>query len=99
MQISRTILRDIPQMLEKMEKENYDVVCGWRYNRRDPFLKKVFSRFANHFRTSLTGETIHDSGCTLRIYKQEAVRDIELFGELHRISLPFSCGRDIKLER
>jgi glycosyltransferase involved in cell wall biosynthesis len=75
---------DIPQMLEKMEKENYDVICGWRFNRKDPLLKKVFSQFANRSRTSLTGETIHDSGCTLRMYKREAVRDIELFGELHR---------------
>jgi glycosyltransferase involved in cell wall biosynthesis len=75
---------DIPQMLEKMEKENYDVVCGWRYNRKDPFFKKVFSRLANRFRAYLTGETIHDSGCTLRVYKRETVKDIELYGELHR---------------
>lgn len=75
---------DIPQMLKKMETDNYDVVCGWRYNRKDPFQKKIFSRFANHFRAYLTGETIHDSGCTLRVYKQETVRDIELYGELHR---------------
>jgi glycosyltransferase involved in cell wall biosynthesis len=75
---------DIPQLLEKMENENYDAVCGWRYNRRDPFLKKTFSRFANRFRACLTGETIHDSGCTLRVYKCEAIKDIELYGELHR---------------
>jgi hypothetical protein len=67
-----------------MENENYDAVCGWRYNRRDPFLKKTFSRFANRFRACLTGETIHDSGCTLRVYKCEAIKDIELYGELHR---------------
>jgi glycosyltransferase involved in cell wall biosynthesis len=75
---------DIPQMLETMEKEHYDVVCGWRFNRQDPFFKKIFSGFANSFRACLTGETIHDSGCTLRVYKQEAVKNIELFGELHR---------------
>ncbi len=57
---------DIPQMLETMEKEHYDVVCGWRYNRQDPFFKKIFSGFANSFRACLTGETIHDSGCTLQ---------------------------------
>lgn len=75
---------DIPQMLETMKKEHFDVVCGWRYNRQDPFLKKIFSGFANSFRACLTGETIHDSGCTLRVYKREAVKNIELFGELHR---------------
>jgi glycosyltransferase involved in cell wall biosynthesis len=75
---------DIPQMLGKIESENYDVLCGWRYNRQDPFIKNTFSGFANRFRTCLTGETIHDSGCTLRVYKCEAVSDIELYGELHR---------------
>lgn len=76
--------QDIPPMVEKIEKENLDVVCGWRYNRKDPVLKKLFSKFANRCRSILTGETIHDSGCTLRIYKNDATRDIELYGELHR---------------
>jgi glycosyltransferase involved in cell wall biosynthesis len=75
---------DIPMMIEKIEHENFDVVCGWRYNRKDPALKTAVSKLANRFRSILTGETIHDSGCTLRIYKQEAIRDIELYGELHR---------------
>jgi glycosyltransferase involved in cell wall biosynthesis len=75
---------DIPMMIEKIEKENFDVVCVWRYNRRDPALKKAVSKLANRFRSILTGETIHDSGCTLRIYKREAIQDIELYGELHR---------------
>jgi len=75
---------DIPVMLNELETGNYDVVCGWRYNRKDTFFKRLFSMFANRFRTYLTGETIHDSGCTLRIYKSEAVKDIELYGELHR---------------
>lgn len=75
---------DIPPMIEKIEKENFDIVCGWRYNRKDPVPKKLFSKLANRIRSILTGETIHDSGCTLRIYKREATRDIELFGELHR---------------
>lgn len=75
---------DIPPMIEKIEKENYDVVCGWRYNRQDSAQKKVFSKLANRIRSFLTGETIHDSGCTLRVYKREAIRDIELNGELHR---------------
>jgi len=75
---------DIPMMIEKIEKENFDVVCGWRYNRQDPALKKAVSKLANRFRSILTGETIHDSGCTLRIYKREAIQDIELYGELHR---------------
>jgi len=75
---------DIPKLVEKLKKEDFDVVCGWRYNRRDPFLKKIFSRLANWMRTKFTKETIHDSGCTLRSYHQDCIKDLELFGELHR---------------
>jgi glycosyltransferase involved in cell wall biosynthesis len=76
--------RDIPALIEKMEHEDFDVVCGWRYNRQDPFFKKIFSKMANSLRKFLTKETIHDSGCTLRSYKRECVEDLELYGELHR---------------
>jgi len=75
---------DIPRLLEKMETDDLDVVCGWRYNRHDPLSKKVFSKFANSLRKTLTHETIHDSGCTLRAYRRECVKDLELYGELHR---------------
>jgi len=75
---------DIPRLLEKMESDDLDVVCGWRYNRHDPISKKVFSKFANALRKTLTHETIHDSGCTLRAYRRECVNDLELYGELHR---------------
>ena len=76
--------RDIPALIEKMEHEDFDVVCGWRYTRRDPILKKLFSKMANSLRKSLTRETIHDSGCTLRSYRKECIEDVELYGELHR---------------
>lgn len=75
---------DIPRLLEKMEVDDLDVVCGWRYNRHDPFSKKIFSKCANALRKTLTHETIHDSGCTLRAYRRECVNDLELYGELHR---------------
>lgn len=75
---------DIPKLLEKMAADDLDVVCGWRYNRHDPFSKKVFSKFANSLRKTLTRETIHDSGCTLRAYRRECVNGLELYGELHR---------------
>lgn len=74
---------DIPRLLEKMD-EGYDVVSGWRYNRRDPFSKKVFSKVANIIRRNLTGEKIHDSGCSLKAYKKECFDDLDLYGEMHR---------------
>ncbi|AAM04605.1 TPA: glycosyltransferase family 2 protein [Methanosarcina acetivorans] len=76
--------KDIPKLLEKLEKEDLDVVCGWRFDRKDPLSKKFVSKFANRLRTRFTGETIHDSGCTLRAYVKESTEDLELYGELHR---------------
>jgi glycosyltransferase involved in cell wall biosynthesis len=75
---------DIPALIEKMENEDLDVVCGWRFNRRDATSKKVFSKLANRLRKLLTGENIHDSGCTLRVYRNACIKNLELYGELHR---------------
>ncbi|TGC10616.1 glycosyltransferase family 2 protein [Methanolobus halotolerans] len=75
---------DIPAMIDKIDTEDYDVVCGWRFNRKDAGSKKLFSKFANFLRNKLTSEQIHDSGSTFRIYKKECTRDLELYGELHR---------------
>lgn len=74
---------DIPLLLDKMN-EDYDVVCGWRFDRKDRASKKLISKFANFLRRTLTGEDIHDSGCTLRAYKREAIEDLDLYGEMHR---------------
>ena len=76
--------RDIPALLEKLTNDEYDVVCGWRNIRNDSFSKKICSKLANWLRTLLTGEKIHDSGCTLRAYTRDSIADIELYGELHR---------------
>lgn len=76
--------RDLPQMIKKLNDEDLDVVCGWRYQRMDKIHKKLLSRFANGLRRRLTGEAIHDSGCTLRVYRKESVRDLDLYGEMHR---------------
>jgi len=75
---------DIPQLLEKIEKEDYDVVCGWRADRKDPLFKKVISKFANLIRRNITSEFIHDSGCTFRAYRNGCVKGLDLFGETHR---------------
>ena len=75
---------DIPKLLDELEKGDYDVVCGWRFDRADPMLKKLFSKIANRLRRRFTAEDIHDSGCTLRAYKKECIADLELYGEIHR---------------
>ncbi|MBP9698283.1 MAG: glycosyltransferase family 2 protein [Candidatus Moranbacteria bacterium] len=74
---------DIPLLLEKMG-EGYDVVSGWRFKRQDPLSKKIPSRIANLLRKILINDHIHDSGCSLKAYKRECFRDVDLFGEMHR---------------
>lgn len=74
---------DIPLLLDKM-KEGYDIVSGWRWQRKDSLIKKIFSRGANLLRKILIKDNIHDSGCSLKAYKRECFEDIDLFGEMHR---------------
>ncbi len=75
--------RDIPRLLDKMDK-GYDLVSGWRHNRKDSFLKNLTSRGANYLRGLLVKDGIHDSGCTLKAYRGECFDNIDLFGEMHR---------------
>ena len=75
---------DIPVLLEMIENEDCDVVCGWRADRKDTVSKKAFSKVANFIRRNITGDFIHDSGCTFRAYRNECVKDLDLYGETHR---------------
>jgi len=75
---------DIPKLLEKME-EGYDVVSGWRKDRKDPYLSRILpSTMANWLISKVTGVKLHDYGCTLKAYRQEVVKELNLYGELHR---------------
>ncbi len=73
---------DIPRMIEKLD--TYDVVLGWRYERHDTFFKRNFSKFGRLIRRVILGDKMHDSGCALRVCKKEALKGIELYGEMHR---------------
>jgi glycosyltransferase involved in cell wall biosynthesis len=76
--------RDIPRLLEKLE-QGYDVASGWRKHREDPLLKKRFpSALANRLISWLTGVRLHDYGCTLKAYRRDILKDIHLYGEMHR---------------
>ena len=76
--------KDISELLKKIKKENLDVVVGWRKNRKDSFFKKFFSKCAARLRKILIDDGIHDSGCTLKIYKKECFKSVDLVGEMHR---------------
>lgn len=75
---------DIPNMIEYLEKNNLDIVSGWRKNRKDTFMKRFTSRGANLLRKILVHDGIHDSGCSLKVYRKECFESITLYGEQHR---------------
>jgi glycosyltransferase involved in cell wall biosynthesis len=76
---------DIPFMLQKLIDEDWDVIAGNRKARQDGLLfRKIPSRIANKLIRSLTGVSISDYGCTLKVFKNEIAKSIGLYGELHR---------------
>lgn len=75
---------DIPRMLQYLVENNLDVVSGWRKNRKDTFMKRFISRGANFLRGILVKDGIHDSGCSLKVYKKECFKGVNLYGEQHR---------------
>lgn len=76
---------DIPHMLEKLKKEDWDVVAGNRANRQDGLvLRKIPSKIANYLIRRWTKVYIKDYGCTLKIFKREIAEELGLYGELHR---------------
>jgi len=76
---------DIPMMIEKLEKEGWDVVAGVRANRKDGvFLRKIPSKIANWIIRKSTGVYLSDYGCTLKVFKRDVAKNLGLYGELHR---------------
>lgn len=75
---------DIPNLLEKLD-EDYDLVCGWRKDRQDKFwTRRVPSVVANWIISKVTGVAIHDNGCSLKAYRAEVIKQVPLYGEMHR---------------
>ncbi len=75
---------DIPRILQKLD-EGFDIVSGWRRKRHDEIFKRLLpSRFANALISRVTGVRLHDYGCTLKAYRAEFLKGIELYGEMHR---------------
>jgi glycosyltransferase involved in cell wall biosynthesis len=76
--------RDIPRLLEKLD-EGYDLVSGWRKDRKDKALTRIFpSKMANWLIRMITGVPIHDNGCSLRGYRRSVVKSITLYSDMHR---------------
>lgn len=74
---------DIPRLLAKLA-EGYDVVSGWRIDRKDPFHRRLPSVLANRLVSAISGVRLHDYGCSLKAYRRSVLEDVRLYGEMHR---------------
>jgi glycosyltransferase involved in cell wall biosynthesis len=75
---------DIQRLLDKLD-EGYDVVSGWRKNRKDKMItRKIPSMIANRLISWIGGVPLHDYGCSLKAYRRESLQDVRLYGEMHR---------------
>ncbi|MCX6339622.1 MAG: glycosyltransferase family 2 protein [Candidatus Aureabacteria bacterium] len=84
--------RDIPMLISKIE-EGYDIVSGWRADRKEPFLtRRLPSILANRLISLVSGCKLHDYGCTLKAYRHDLISKIGLYGELHRFIPALATG-------
>jgi|TARA_B100001964_G_scaffold104398_1_gene116626 glycosyltransferase involved in cell wall biosynthesis len=75
--------KEVPNLIAKLE-EGFDLVSGWKKDRKDPLSKKIPSKFFNFITRLFTGVKIHDFNCGLKIYRQSVVKTLEIYGGRHR---------------
>jgi len=76
--------KDIPKLIQKLE-EGYDVVSGWRKDRKDKYFSRILpSRIANWVISFISGLSLHDYGCSLKAYNKDILKNVKLYGEMHR---------------
>lgn len=76
---------DIPALVEKLESGDYDMVVGWRRKRKDPFIhRRIPSVIANRMISSFLRLSIHDTGCSLKVFRSGLLNELKLYGEMHR---------------
>ena len=79
---------DIDKLLDMIKNNGFDVVSGWRFKRNDSFFRVLFSKIANKLLSFFLNLELHDYGCTLKAYKRDIIKNIKLYGEMHRL-IPF----------
>jgi len=89
--------KDIPRLLDKLKEENLDVVAGWRKHRKDKSGIKILTLVGRMLRRLLISDKVHDTGCTLRVYKKKAVKSLDLQGEMHRYILALLRWKGFKI--
>lgn len=90
--------RDIPALIEKLETGGYDLVTGWRKDRKDgALLRKIPSRIANRMIRRMTGTKVHDLGCSLKVYRKHVTDEMRLYGEMHRFISVLAASQGAKI--
>jgi glycosyltransferase involved in cell wall biosynthesis len=88
---------DIPRLLAKLD-EGYDVVSGWRSDRKDAAISRNFvSRIANGIISNISGVRLHDYGCTLKAYRRDVMSGVRLYGEMHRFIPIYASWRGARV--
>jgi glycosyltransferase involved in cell wall biosynthesis len=90
--------KDLARMIAMLKDGGHDAVVGWREKRQDPWLKRVSARVSNVIRRQLTGGTIRDTGCSLKVMRREAIQALPLFEGMHRFlsTLLVTHGFDVE---
>ncbi len=87
---------DISRLLEKINN-GYDLVSGWRKDRKDKLIRKIPSWVANWLISKVTGVKLHDYGCTLKAYRRDIIQDIKFYGEMHRFMPAYAALQGAKI--
>ncbi len=88
---------DIPKMLFTLHEGNYDFVIGWRVNRKESGIRRLLSKTANRIINRSSQLEIHDRGCSLKLFKREIVKNIRLYGQLHRFLPELASAIGVKI--
>ena len=89
--------RDLPVLVARID-EGYDVVCGWRKDRKDPFVsRRLPSMLANRLISWATGVRLNDYGCSLKVFRAEVVKSLRLYGELHRFLPALASEQGVRI--
>ena len=89
---------DIPAMVERLDADDLDIVCGWRRERKDAFVSRLLpSMMANRLISWATGVRLHDYGCSLKIFRADVVKPLKLYGEMHRFIPAIASEHGVKI--
>ncbi len=90
--------KDMAAMVARLERDELDIVCGWRKDRKDAFLSRLLpSMLANRLISWATGVRLHDYGCSLKVFRSEVVKPLKLYGEMHRFIPAIASEQGVKI--